>query len=240
MPRRRPAQLIDARNLSPSVRSLTFRMTDGGALGHVAGQYVDLIVPTRQGLPFRRSYSIASGPGATAPEVFEIAVTRVDEGPTSEALHAAQPGGMVEVEGPEGTFVRRAEDRSAPALFVATGTGLAPIRAMLSEEVRQPEGPPLVLLFGCRTPEHLLWGDELADWARQCPRFELHVTLSRPAPDWPGRRGYVQAHVRELVGALRDPIAYVCGLSAMVDDVIAHLARDAGLPRGALRYEPYD
>jgi len=215
-------------------------VVDGGGLDHVAGQYVDLIVPTRRGVPFRRSYSIASAPRATPPDVFEIAVTRIPGGVTSEALHAAARGAIVEVEGPQGTFVRHAEDRIHPALFVATGTGLAPIRAMLSEEIGQPQGPPLVLLFGCRTPADVLWADELRGWARECPRLELHVTLSRPTSDWTGRSGHVQKHVPELAAALHGPRAYVCGIGAMVDDVVALLLRSAGLPREAVRYEPYD
>ena len=64
--------------LSPSVRSLRFRMADGRPVGHEAGQYVDLVVPTRRGLPFRRSYSIASAPDPARADVFEVAVTRVE------------------------------------------------------------------------------------------------------------------------------------------------------------------
>lgn len=226
--------------LSPSVRSLRLRMADGTAVGHAAGQYADLIVPTTRGLPFRRAYSIASAPDAASPDVFEIAVTRVEGGPTSEALHGLAPGEVVEVENVQGTFVRTDEERSRPALFVAAGTGLAPIRAMLTEEVRRADGPPLVLLFGCRTPGDVLWGDELAGWTRTCKRLATHVTLSRPTPGWDGLTGYVQRHAGRLVRALPGACAYVCGLSVMVDDVVARLARDEGVPRSLLRYETYD
>ncbi|MGH7268896.1 MAG: FAD-dependent oxidoreductase [Polyangiaceae bacterium] len=239
----RKAKLIESRTLSPSVRSLTLRMTDGLALGHKAGQYVDLVVPTAGGLPHRRSYSIASSPDPTDPDVFEIAVTRVEGGPTSEALHALSLGVLVEVEGPLGTFVRRADEGQHPALFVATGTGLAPFRAMLSEELRgKPPrpGPPLVLLFGCRTPSDVLWGDDLRGWEVAHPRFRLVVTLSRPAPEWTGLTGYVQRHARALADSLRDPRAYVCGLSAMVDDVVALLERDARMSPASVRAETYD
>ena len=240
MPRRRNAELIAARPLSPSVRSLTFRTSGGAAVGHVAGQYLDLIVPTARGLPFKRSYSIASAPDAADPARFELAVTRVAGGPTSEALHALPPGGRVEIEGPRGTFLRSAEARAAPALFVATGTGLAPIRAMLRDEVTLREGPPLALLFGCRTPQDLLWAEELGAWERACPRFRLHVSLSRPPPGWTGRTGHVQAHAPDLARSLPGAHAYVCGLSAMVDDVVSLLERTAAVPRAALHYEVYD
>ncbi len=238
--RPRKAELVGARMLSGSVRSLRFHLADGRALGHVAGQHVDLLVPTSRGLPFRRSYSIASAPDAAHPARFEIAVTRVDRGPTSEALHALRPGELVEVEGPRGTFVRSAEERERPALFVAAGTGLAPIRAMLSEDVCAAAGPPLVLLFGCRTPQDRLWADELCDWERTCPRFFLHVTLSRAPDEWTGLAGYVQRHACALARSLPGVQVYVCGLGAMVDEVATLLARDAGISREALRYEIYD
>jgi ferredoxin-NADP reductase len=240
MARRRKAELVEAKLLSPSVRSLVFQTADGSAVGHLAGQYLDLIVPTARGLPFKRSYSIASTPDAARPDRFEVAVTRVEGGPTSEALHALAPGATIEIEGPEGHFVRRVAERAHPALFVATGTGLAPLRAMLAEDVRDADGPPLVLLFGCRTPHDLLWREELHDWQRACPRFVLHVTLSRAPPEWRGLVGYVQRHAHGLVQSIPHAHAYVCGLSAMVDDVVRLLEREGGLPRAALHYEVYD
>jgi ferredoxin-NADP reductase len=223
------------------VRSLTFRTLDGSALGHVAGQFVDLIVPTARGLAYKRSYSVASAPDPDHPDRFEIAVTRVEGGPTSQALHELPLGAVVELEGPTGTFVRRAPDRQHPALFVATGTGLAPIRAILSEEMREANGPPLVLLFGCRTTADVLWEGELRAWQRGCPRFSLHVTLSRPPPpEWRGLSGYVQRHAHDLAGSMSGVHAYVCGLSAMVDDVVKLLAESGGLSREVLHYEVYD
>jgi ferredoxin-NADP reductase len=238
--RTRKAILVDSRALSPSVRGLRFVTSDGAPVGHIAGQYLDLVVATPGGLPFRRSYSIASAPDVEHPEAFELAVTRVDGGPTSQALHDLALGGAVEIEGPRGTFVRRDEDRARAGLFVAAGTGLAPIRAMLTEEVRRTNGPPLVLLFGCRTPADVLWADELTAWESAYPRFRLHVTLSRAPVAWAGLVGYVQRHAPGLVRALPDVRAYVCGLSAMVEDVTAALERDASVPRDALRYETYD
>jgi ferredoxin-NADP reductase len=214
-------------------------MRDGARVGHVPGQHVDLIVPTPRGLAFRRSYSVASAPDPAHPERFEVAVTRVEGGPTSTALHALAPGAVVEVEGPRGRFVRSPEDRLHPGLFVATGTGLAPIRAMLAEEASSPGGPPLALLFGCRTPNDRLWHEELRRLAEACPRFTAKTTLSRPPSGWSGASGYVQEHVVALASSMPGARVYVCGLRAMVDDVVARVAA-AGVPDDCLRYELYD
>ena len=111
---------------------------------------------------------------------------------------------------------------------------------MLAEEVRIPEGPPLILLFGCRTRGDLLWADELQAWGRDCRRFYLHVTLSRAPPEWTGLTGYVQRHAHQLARGLHDVHAYVCGLGAMVDDVVQLLEREVHLPREQLHYEVYD
>ena len=110
---------------------------------------------------------------------------------------------------------------------------------MLAEEIsRAPEGPPLVLLFGCRTEHDILWSDELEAWKAN-PRFRLEVTLSRPDERWRGRRGYVQAHTAEIATTLGSPGGagtnvpahfYVCGLAKMVDEVVALITGPIGRP----------
>src|SRR2546429_4911772 len=97
--RRRKAELVTARMLSPSVRSLVFRCTDGEALAFHAGQYVDLFVPTARFVE-KRPYSIASPPRPhERPGAFEIAVTRVEGGAASTAIHSMEIGTRVEFEG---------------------------------------------------------------------------------------------------------------------------------------------
>jgi NAD(P)H-flavin reductase len=216
--------------LSPSVRSLTFHPQ--APLWWAPGQHVDLYVPTRT-LPYKRSYSIAN----PAPGDLEIAVTRVEGGPASTALHEMEPGTILELEGPRGIFVRRAAPGEA-AVFVGTGSGLAPLRAMIIDELRKPEGEKVTLLFGCRTENDILWGEQLFEWRETYERFEVDVTLSRPSPGWRGRAGYVQKHVLEIVRPLMPAQVYVCGLARMVDEIVAIL--EAELPRSSIHYETYD
>jgi NAD(P)H-flavin reductase len=225
--------------LSPSVRSLVFEIMGARPLVYEPGQAIDLFVPTASGLANKRAYSIASAPGFAGERHIELAVTRVPDGPTSAALHHAVEGDAFEADRPRGALVRWPAERDRSGLFVATGSGLAPLRAILQAELARSEGPRVELLFGCRTRADILWGDELAEWSRAFPRFSLAVTLSRPDPEWTGLTGHVQAHVANRFAALQPERAYVCGLSPMVESVVEALGR-AGLARGSVRTEEYD
>lgn len=242
---RRKVRVVQARMLSPSVRSLWLEVEGAAPFEHVPGQYVDLFVPPPRGLVMRRPYSIASAPTAERPSRFEVAVTRVEGGVTSTALHAIPVGAVLDAEGPRGGFVRWPAMRDEPTLFVGAGTGLAPLRAMLQAELARAEGPPMTLLFGCRTEADVLWRDELLGWSASHPRFRLAITLSRPAPPppgeapWSGRAGYVQRHVAELLASSAPARAFVCGLGDMVEAVSDALER-AGMPRAAIHTESYD
>lgn len=237
--RRRTVELFEARPLSPTVRSLSFRYTDGDALAFVAGQYIDLFVPTAR-LAQKRSYSIASRPIADErPGRFEIAVTRVEHGAASEALHTMPLGTTMHADGPNGVFVRR-DAPGDPLLFVAAGTGLSPLRAMIADAIARGDDRPMTLLFGCRSEEHVLWREELDAW-RADHGVEIIVTLSRPSSSWTGRVGYVQKHVVDIARSLPARAhAYVCGLEKMVDDVVRLLEKDAGWGGARVHYETFD
>lgn len=235
----RSAALIESKPLSPSVIGLTFRVTDGQPLTFVAGQWFDVHMVI-DGVAHKRAYSVASAPGSPTPDSFDLAVTRVDAGVMSNALFAMRVGATVEIDGPSGFFTRDVAHADRPAVFVGTGTGLAPLRSMLQVETWMPEGQPLVLLFGCRTRDDILWRDELHAWVARCPRFRLEVTLSRPDAAWIGRRGYVQAHLADVVAGLDRPQVYICGLSRMVQDVRRLLKQDLNFDRKQIQSERYD
>lgn len=238
-PRRHRLRLVDGRPLSPSVRGLVFA-AEGEPPQYRAGQSLNFYVPTPGGLTMRRPYSIASAPGHAGPGRLEIAVTRVAGGPTSTALHALEPGAVVSADGPNrGWLSRHPGEEQARALFVATGSGLAPFRALLQEELQQREGPPLALLFGCRTQADILWRDELERWAATVPRLSLTVTLSRPDAGWRGATGWVQRHLDAAVQSLHPDVALLCGLDRMTHAVERALV-DLGLPERAIRVETFD
>lgn len=239
----RAVTLVAAQPLSPSVRLLRFAFADGVEMPFVPGQWVNLWVDTPSGR-HKRAYSIA-GLGPDADRVtFEIAVTLVEGGPVSTALHSAALGSECHADGPHGLFTREAV-RAAPTVFVGTGTGVCPLRTMLQDALRGPERPPLVLLFGCRRRQDMLFGDEFTEMAERHGSFSYQVTLSRPDDGWQGRSGYVQTHLADVVGDImggsgQRPHVFVCGLAKMVSSVRSELKSQLGFDRKLIHSERYD
>jgi ferredoxin-NADP reductase len=238
------ARLVGTRTLSPTVRELVFDRLDGRPLQFEAGQWVSAMLPVaNENAPLlKRSYSIASAPEGSPR--FEIAVTRVSAGLGSTWLHALEPGAQLRFDGPQGFFTRRPVG-APPSLMIATGTGITPLRSMIRAAVAAESIAPMWLLFGVRDDADLLYGSEWRDLAARYPGFRFEPTLSRPAATWAGRRGYVQAHVRELWHTLASrgegtPHAFVCGLQRMVGSVRDILRRDLDVAREQVHSERYD
>ena len=232
-------RLESATMLSPNVRELRFVRLDQGPMAHAPGQWVSLILPLAEG-EVRRSYSIASPPRADGS--FEVAITHVNGGPGSTYLHAMEPGQTLRAIGPQGLFLRT--PNVGPSLFVATGTGVTPLRSMLHAALDAGETNRMTLIFGVRTEADRLYQDELRALSAKHPHFHAEYTLSRPGDAWQGRHGYVQTHVRELYDQLAQggatPHVYICGLKKMIDGVRELLKNDMQLPRQQVHSERYD
>jgi ferredoxin-NADP reductase len=221
------AQLVERAPLSPRVVGMTFVAAE--PFPRAAGQYVVLTLDEGS----THAFSIASPFEPTLPERFEIAVAR---GTTAESLLELPIGESVSASGPSGTLVWKAD---APALLVATGTGISPLRALVKEQLARPTEQPLVLLFGCRDAAEELWGAELMQLSQQHPRFSFVPTHSQPAPSARERVGRVQVYLPELVRGLGPGLyAYLCGHTPMVN-ACTTLLLELGVPAAHVHGESY-
>ncbi len=230
-----------ARPLTDSVREIAFERVDARPFDFEAGQWVNLFLsaPATESGEIKRSYSVASPPDGSSR--FAIAVTKVEGGPASTALHDLPLGQVLRATGPSGFFVRRPDDPSS-ALFVATGTGLAPIRSMVKAALDAGSRAKMSILLGVRHEEDILWADELSVWSKSHDNLSFAVTLSQPGPEWSGLRGYVQSHVPARWEALGDATGhvYVCGLERMVKAVREVARGPLGIDRKRVHQEKYD
>jgi len=227
--------------LAPSVKSFVFSRLDRKELVYQPGQWINLVLPVPSG-EIRRAYSIASAPDGSPN--FEVAVTEVTGGPGSGYLCGLGPGATLRAIGPQGFFTRDANERT-PALFVATGTGVTPLRSMLQAAARTGLVSPIWLLLGVRRTADLLYRAELEALASSQTNFRVFFTLSQGEPEWTGLRGYVQTHIAELWAELNaikkgEPHLYVCGLERMTTAVRHLLRKEMGVPRERVHSERYD
>jgi len=227
------AVLLETRDLAPEVRHFVFETPGVSELNFKAGQFVSF-TETLAGKKITRPYSIASLPDGNR---FELCLNLVHEGVFSPHLFEMKPGDSVEMSAPLGFFVVRNPDK--PAVFVATGTGIAPFRAMVPEFLRLPQAQELTLIFGVRYAPNIYYREEFEAQAARHGNFRFWPTLSRQDPSWQGRTGHVQLHVLEAIGDRRDLDVYICGLKAMVDDVRAIL-KGLGFDRKQIIFEKYD
>ncbi len=220
------AQVSRIRDLTHDVRELDLRLIEPPAITFKAGQFVSFEVglnEKRQTLI--RPYSIVSPPSRQ--DVLTLLFNLVPGGPGSTYLFSLKEGEKAQFKGPAGSF-RLRDDPARDHLFVATGTGIAPIRSMLSALFERDAGGAVTLLWGLRSQRDLYYQDELAALARAHPRFTFATTLSRPEEGWQGARGRVTRLVEERVTSVKSLAVYLCGNSGMLDDV-TRLVQQKGL-----------
>lgn len=227
------ATLLETREIAPEIRHFVFAVEGVDSFPFVPGQFVSF-TEQFEGKPITRAYSIASTPDGNR---FELCLNLVKDGRFSPHLFQLQPGEQVPMKGPVGTFTLRNPGRDA--LFVATGTGIAPMRGLLRQALAEgPECRP-TLLFGVRHEHSLLYREEFETLAAAHPRFRFLPTLTRPTESWTGRRGRVQEHLEEALGGRTDIDVYVCGLKDMVNSV-RELLKERGFDRRQIIVEKYD
>ena len=241
-----PLKLAARRMLAPSVAHLTFNRADGEPVSFVPGQFLQVHFTYGDGTATKRSYSLATraDDGADAPGLVEIAVSYVPGGAATALFEGLEIGDCVNASGPYGRFCLLPGDDNARYLLIATGTGVTPYRAMLPllEERIRGHGTRVVLLFGARNPDELLYGDEFRAFAEAHPgHFRFVPCFSRELPADPHpdvRHGYVQQFLAEFAPDPAGDIAYLCGNPNMVDACFEAL-KESGFEVRQIRREKY-
>lgn len=208
----RNGQIVALERCSATVMRLVVRTLGvQPTIDFEAGQYVRLTLPARG---VTRAYSMASV--ASEDRELEFLVRILPDGAFSGYLaDEAEVGEMVVVEGPFGRFGLRAGTELSP-VFVAGGTGLAPMMAMLRTLARTAPEAPATLFFGNTDAADVFFERELADLAAGFPGLTVHHSLARPGPGWEGHVGFVTDAVRDHVGDPLNHAYYLCGPPPMI------------------------
>jgi ferredoxin-NADP reductase len=206
--------------------------------GHLPGQHADVRLTAEDGYRAERSYSIASPPEESG---LELTVERLEDGEVSPFLtDQLQPDDTIQLRGPiGGYFVWSAVEPRNPLLLIAGGSGVVPLMCMLRHRKLSGGTMPAALFYSVRTRADVVYDKELAEIARDDPRFTLRITLTRDFAEGcdVGRIALpaVTALLKEL-GGVAD--SFVCGSAGFVECASGLLVQ-AGQPDHAIRTERF-
>lgn len=175
--------------------------------------------------PLSKPYSIASAPWESRKTgVVQLLAQIDDTGSPDPHLELAEPGTLLDVEGPFGSFGLPVEFDAVPLLFVAGGTGIAPLRSMLMERLARPGAADIAVVFSARSADEFAYRTELEAMAA-AGRIRVWFTVTRPDQQWPGRKGRIDdALLREALSSL-EGCCMVCGPPALVSGVTELLVK---------------
>ncbi len=202
-----PSRIGSIERLAPDIVKVVLRTPPASPMRFLPGQYVDVLA---EGV--RRSYSLANAPRADG--LLELIIKRYPGGRLSEYwFERAKPNDLIRIEGPFGTFFLR-DEGPRDIVFLATGTGIAPVKALLEEFAADAERAArhrLRVFWGNREAESFCW-----DPVALGLDIAVHHLLSNREAAWEGARGYVQdAAVRDGIDP-EDTVVYACGSNAMI------------------------
>ena len=220
------AQLIKKEQLSQDVYKFIFQTSDD--FEYKSGQFLNFVLPVEGSTrPLRRAYSITSRPydesrdNVLLKKQFELCIKIEPTGEFTPLLESSELGSTFEIMGPLGLFTLKDIEKSSQIqVFIAAGTGIAPMRSFILDLLLNKNyQEKIILLFGVRTQEDILFKDEFELLAQDFSNFNFYYTLSRAHDTYVGLKGYVQDNLNILGEDISNCRFYICGRTKMVDSV---------------------
>jgi CDP-4-dehydro-6-deoxyglucose reductase len=208
----------------PDVMMIQLRLPGSERLMFLAGQYIDIL--TKTGL--RRSLSLANAPHDDA--VLQLHLRNYG-GPFSQfVFNTLKEKDILRFEGPLGTFFLR-EDSDKPIILLASGTGFAPIKAIIEHAIHKGIKRPMTLYWGCRVRSDLYLNELAESWARD-HGIQYIPVLSEPTPEdhWQGRGGFVHRAVMEDFPDMSGYQVYACGAPIVIESAKRDFSAQCKLP----------
>ncbi len=221
-----PCRVEKLERRADDVMIVKLKLPANERLQFLAGQYIDFLLKDGK----QRSYSLANPPHDDA--LLELHIRHVQGGLFSEQVFTTmKERDILRIRGPLGSFFIR-EDSGKPMLFVAGGTGFAPIKAMLEHAFAAHLDREMVLYWGVRSLKDLYLPELPLAWQREHPNFSYIPVLSSPEPAdaWRGRTGFVSDAVLADFADLSGFQVYACGAPVMVDSARENFTARRALP----------
>jgi len=233
------ATITGIKQETPKVKTFTLELPDWKR--HRPGQHYDLRLTASDGYQAQRSYSIASEPEREGE--IDLSIELVDDGEISSYMHeVVAPGDRIEVRGPIGGYFVWEAGMADPLLLIAGGSGIVPLMAMIRHRTAVNSTVPVRLLYSSRSPEDVIYFEELMQRRAAEKELEIFYTFTRSQPQgWTGYSRRIDLPMlNEVAGPFikANPWIFVCGPTSMVE-LVANNLLQAGLPAGRIKTERF-
>lgn len=221
-----PCRVEKVEKPADDVAVIFLKLPAGERLQFLAGQYIDILMKDGK----RRSFSMANAPHDD--QFLQLHVRKTPGGAFSKyVFEEMKERAILRFEGPLGTFYLR-EDSDKPYIFVAGGTGFAPVKAQIEHLLHHGDDRPIVLYWGARARTDLYLHESPSRWQAEHPNFTYIPVLSdaEPEDNWSGRTGLVHKAVLDDFADLSGYQVYACGAPAMTDVAKQTFVGERGLP----------
>jgi CDP-4-dehydro-6-deoxyglucose reductase len=221
-----PSRVAKIDRVADDVIVLALQLPATERLQYLAGQYVEFLLKDGK----RRSYSLANAPHSD--ENLTLHIRHMPGGLfTDQVFNTMKERDILRFEGPLGTFFLR-EDSDKPMVLLASGTGFAPIKAIIEHAAHKKTDRAMTLYWGGRRPKDLYLHALCEQWAANIPNFRYVPVISDATPEdgWNGRSGFVHRAVLEDLPDLSGHQVYACGAPIMVDSAKRDFVAQGGLP----------
>jgi Na+-transporting NADH:ubiquinone oxidoreductase subunit F len=230
---------ISLRNLTHDIKEVTLKLLDPDRIDFQAGQFIQFEVPEYELCeePVYRAYSISSSPSESGKVELEIRL--VPNGICTTYVHKyLKEGDLVTINGPYGEFHLR--DTNADIVFIAGGSGMAPIKAILLDMAEKGISRKARYFFGARSKKDLFLVEEMQNLEKRLPNFQFIPALSEPAPEdnWNGETGLITAIVDRHLKSGGNVEGYLCGSPGMIDACVKVL-KQKGVPEEKIYYDKF-
>jgi Na+-transporting NADH:ubiquinone oxidoreductase subunit F len=233
------AQIEEIIDYTYDIKGVTFKLLEPADIDFKAGQYMQLEAPKyeKSKQPVSRAYSISSTPELK--DRVQLIIRLVPDGIVTTYVHNYMKiGDVVNLTGPFGDFFIR--DTQADMIFVAGGSGKAPIKSMLEFLSKEKSTRKMTYFFGARSLKDLYLTEYMKEFENQLPNFKYEPVLSAPDPNdvWNGKTGYIPPYFSDVISDPSNTEAYLCGSPGMISAVEKELVK-LGVPKNNIFYDSF-
>ena len=227
-------EIIEIRQEAREVKTIRLKLPQ--KFNFKPGQFI-FVYADVAGEEVKRAFSISSAPDNS--EYLEFTFNRIPGGKLSPVLYDKKLGDKLKIEGPYGRFICESGTYKN-IVFIAGGTGIAPLMCMLRCILKKDNKTNTTIIYSVKTPEDIIFKDELLSLAKEHKNFNFALTITRPeGHEWDGHKGRIDTDfLKQNIKDMKKQVYFICGPRPFIQNMIDLLKKE-GVNPDNIKIEPW-